>query len=226
MFKKIMITYKKSEVRLNNYNNMKKTIKDLECFSAYDSINFFSVCKLENKKYKLCCDTYVEKSETTLKGKLGCNMSHLSVLKNFITDNDYEWLLILEDDVTINNYNDNMIKLLIEKAQLYQSNFVKLYVNPRFIKDQIINNRKEANIYQMVSQWHANAYLINKAGANYIISKTPVDDHIDLFYSKHIKELNALAFINNIFQNQGTMNSYDKNSDYGSLILDIKPTIK
>jgi hypothetical protein len=117
------------------------------------------------------------------------------------------------------------MKLLIEKATLYESNFVKLYVNPRFIQDQIISNKKESNIYEMVSQWHANAYLINKIGANYIISKTPIDDHIDLFYSKHIKELNALAFINNIFQNQGTMNSYDKTSDYGSLILNIKPTI-
>jgi GR25 family glycosyltransferase involved in LPS biosynthesis len=226
MFKKIMITYKKCNVRLNNYNNTKKTIKDLEFFPAYDSINFFSACKIENQKYKLCCDKYVEDSELKLKGKLGCNMSHLSILKNFVTDISSEWLLVLEDDVTINNYNDNMIKLLIEKAQLYESNFVKLYVNPRFIQDQIMSNRKEANIYEMVSQWHANVYLINKAGANYIISKTPIDDHIDLFYSKNIKELNALVFINNIFQNNGTMNSYDKTSDYGSVILNIKPIIK
>ena len=29
MFKKIMITYKKSDIRMNNYNNLKKKIKDL-----------------------------------------------------------------------------------------------------------------------------------------------------------------------------------------------------
>jgi len=221
-----MINYKTTDVRLNNYNNLKKTMKDLDCFSAYDSINFFPACKIENNKYKLCSDKYVEDSEIKLKGKLGCNMSHLSVLKNFVNDIRCDWLLVLEDDVTINNYNDNIIKLLIEKATLYNSNFVKLYVNPKFIQDQIMSNKKEANIYEMVSQWHANVYLINKTGANYIISKTPIDDHIDLFYNKNIKELNALAFINNIFQNQGTINSYDKTSDYGSLILNIDPKIK
>ena len=51
MFKKIMITYKKSDVRLNNYNKLNKIIKDLDCFPAYDSINFYGACKVENRKY-------------------------------------------------------------------------------------------------------------------------------------------------------------------------------
>lgn len=216
MFKKIMITYKKSDIRMNNYNNLKKKIKDLECFSAYDSINFYTACKIENKKYNLCSEKYVEDCELKLKGKLGCNMSHLLILKNFINENKYDWLLVLEDDISINKYNDNIIKLLIEKVQTYNSNFIKLYVNPKLIHKQILTDRKEANIYQMINQLDANAYLINKAGAEYIISKTPIDIDIDLFYSTNIKELNALTFINNIFINLGTL------EDFGSLILDIK----
>ena len=164
----------------------------------------------------MCSEKYVEDCELKLKGKLGCNMSHLLILKNFINENKYDWLLVLEDDISINKYNDNIIKLLIEKVQTYNSNFIKLYVNPKLIHKQILTDRKEANIYQMINQLDANAYLINKAGAEYIISKTPIDIDIDLFYSTNIKELNALTFINNIFINLGTL------EDFGSLILDIK----
>ena len=53
------------------------------------------------------------------------------------------WNLILEDDVSINNYNDISIQNILKEATKYNSNFIQLYTNDLFLKKQ----RENLEIY-------------------------------------------------------------------------------
>ena len=223
IFKKIMITYKPDQKRMKNFTDIQQKIPDLEMFDAFDSINSFQVCKLEAKKKHLCTEEYISHCNTGIKGNLGRCVSHLLILKQFVLDKNYEWLLILEDDIGLRAFKEKIITELIEKCILYEAKFVQLYTNPKFIQSQIMSNRLETNLYQMVPQIGTSSYLISKEGAKIVLSKIPSNENIDQLYCKLIKELNALCFINNIFLNYGALTPDDKFSKFGSVILDIKP---
>ncbi len=220
-FKKVMITYKPNEKRMKNFSEIQKKIPDLEMFSAYDSINCFSVSKLEAKKKNLCTDDFIKQCDTSFKGNLGRCISHLLILKQFVLDKNVEWLVILEDDIGLRAFKDKIISDLIEKAIINESMFIQLYTNPQFILPQILNIKLETNLYQMVPQVGSSSYLISKEGAKIVLSKLPLNENIDSFYNKLIKELNALCFINNIFLNYGALTPDDKFSKFGSIIFNV-----
>jgi GR25 family glycosyltransferase involved in LPS biosynthesis len=215
-----MIVYLKSEIRVKNYEEIKKYFQNLNKFEAIDAINYYEKYKkiaLESnfltKNYISYCDNY--------HGKLGCNLSHIYLLKSFLEKNEYEWLLVLEDDLELNNFNEKIINLLIKIANKYNSNFIQLYTGPTFIENQKKSKIIKSNIYEMIPQWYTLAYLINKKGIEIILSKLPWDNNVDNIFSNNIKELNALCFTNDIFLNKGSLNSKDKKSDFGSIIWNI-----
>lgn len=222
MFKKVMIAYKPNDKRIKNYYQVKSKLSDLEMFTAYDSINSFAACKAEAKKKNLCTEEYIKNCESNRKGNLGRCISHLLVLKQFILDRNFEWLLLLEDDTELHNFKEKNISDLIEKAIINESKFVQLFTNPKFLQHQIMGKRYETNLYQMVPQCGTSSYLISKEGAKIVLSKLPSNNNIDDFYSSLINDLNSLCFINNIFINNGALTPDDKFSKFGSIILDIK----
>jgi hypothetical protein len=75
----------------------------------------------------------------------------------------------------------------------------------------------------MIPQWYTLAYLINKKGIETILSKLPWNDNVDNIFSNHIKELNSICFVNNIFINGGSLETTDKKSNFGSLIWKNRP---
>ena len=191
-FKKVMIINK-----INNNNNL---ITDLEYINLNDSINYLDICKYEAKKKKYCTDKYINSCDNT-NNNLGKLITHISILKSFINNINYEWLLVLEDNIELNYYNDKYISDLIEKAILYESKFIQLYTHPQYIHKQIMSQKLTTNLYKLITLNNLNCYLISKEGAKIILSKLPCNDNIDIFYLQLINELNSLCFINNIFIN-------------------------
>jgi hypothetical protein len=44
-------------------------------------------------------------------GYLGCSMSHIYLWNKFLRTSNQDWLLVLEDDIGLNNYNDNFFNI-------------------------------------------------------------------------------------------------------------------
>jgi len=220
-----MIVYKKSEKRFNNFLNTQKIMPNLQMFEALDSINDFEKLKkiaIDNNfftnKYLNYCNTF--------KGKLGCAMSHITVLYKFLKYSNKNWLLVLEDDVQLNNYNDDIINDLINIAEKVNSNYIQLFTNKKYINIQMqqprlcfIKNKSDTyGLFKMIPQWGGLAYLINKQAIQFILSKIPFDDNNDVIISKYVNELNSLCLLNNLIINKGADDANDKSSEFGSLL--------
>lgn len=216
-YKSVMITFSKSQQRLNNYNDIKKIIPNLELFEATDAINNFEECKKDTVDNNYCTEKYLNYCKK-LPGKLGCNLSHIKLLKDFLTNSTDDWMLVIEDDVNVNNFNSKIIEYLIADAVKIECNFIQLYTNPIFLQKQLQQPKINYKLFKMLSQWGTVSYLINKVGAHFLLSTLPWNANVDIVYSSYIKDLNSLCFINNIFINKGSSDSTDKKAEFGSLI--------
>ena len=126
--------------------------------------------------------------------------------------------MVLEDDVGLNNYSDNIISHLISQAIKYSSNYIQLFSHEIFKDIQKLEHKFSDDLYKMIEQWGSLAFIINKKGAEYILSTLPFDDNIDMIYSNNINKLNSLCFINDVIINKGANNLYDTKSEFGSLL--------
>jgi GR25 family glycosyltransferase involved in LPS biosynthesis len=220
-----MIVYAKSEKRYNNALNMQKIMPNLQLFEAFDSINEYEKFKeiaINNNfftpKYLNYCNM--------LKGKLGCAMSHITVMYKFLKYSNKNWLLVLEDDIELNNYNEFIINDLIGIAEKVNSNYIQLFTNKKYINIQIqqpklclIKNKLDTyGLFKMIPQWGGLAYLINKKAIQFILSQIPFDDNNDVIISKYVNELNSLCLLNNLIINKGADDANDKSSEFGSLL--------
>jgi len=215
-----MIVYTKSEKRIKNYNNIKIYFKNLNKFDAIDGLNEYTKYKEIALKNNYLSKNYINYCDK-LQGKLGCNLSHIFLLKQFLEKNEAEWLLVLEDDLKLNNFNEKIIDLLIFIANKNNSNFIQLFTGPKFIENQKKAKKIKSYMYEMIPQWYTLAYLINRKGIETLLSKLPWNNNVDIIFSNYIKELNSICFINNIFINDGSLDSKDKKSNFGSLIWKI-----
>tara|TARA_B110000971_G_scaffold198512_1_gene215172 strand:- start:839 stop:1504 length:666 start_codon:yes stop_codon:yes gene_type:complete len=218
-----MIVYEKNIDRLNNY---KKINKDIDCnkFSAIDTITYYDKYLKFSLDNNYTTINYINKYKH-LPGKLGCNLSHQLLLENILQNSSTDWNLILEDDIKLNNYDEDIIQEILKQANNNNSKYIQLYTNNKFLKEQKKQKKVFHNLYKMNPQWHTTAYFINKSGINILIKNYPIIKNIDIEFGILINELNSLCWINNIFLNLGSKDSKNKKSDdnnFGSLIWDNK----
>lgn len=220
---KYMIVFTKNKERYNNFFEIKKEIIELEMFEAYDSINNLDSCLQINKLYNLNTDEYINQwVSKKIFGKIGCNISHFMLLKMILhnnkIDND-DWIIILEDDIVVKNYDETIINDLCNKANDVNSKFIHLCVSKKFMEKQFNEkNLIDENIYKMIPQWSTTAFLIKKSMINFLFNNLPCDCNIDIFFGKYIDLFNGLVFKNNIISNMGSENSKDVDTKFGSLI--------
>jgi GR25 family glycosyltransferase involved in LPS biosynthesis len=219
VFKKAMIVYEPNAKRLNNYYELHKIIPDLTLFPARDSVNNYEHFKQYGFDSNYHTQKYVKEYEHC-KGKIGCNISHIELLKDFLTW-DTDWLLVLEDDISLNGYTDEWITDIITVANKNNSNYVHLYTNPRYYEAQKHVMPIAPNIYPMIYQWGGVAYLINKKGITTLMDLLPYSDNFDNILSLYISNLNSLCCLNTVFNTEGSLNSTDTNSKFGSLIWNL-----
>lgn len=216
-----MIVYEPSEKRVKNFKDVKETIHDLKFFPAIDTIN--------REKYEQYIQQGLDDQSHTqqfiddtrhVTGKIGCNMSHIYVLIDFLNSED-DWLLVLEDDIFVENYNEKQLNELVDFAKQKDSHYIQLYTNKwHFLGQQLEAEKVGENIYKMIHQWHTCAYLISRNGAQRTLAHLPFSDPIDHIYGILISELNSLCYINDIFIYKGIMNYNHTESELGSIILD------
>lgn len=210
-----MIVFTLNKKRLDNYNKIKK-ITNCELFEAIDTINNYPIYKNLALNMKLTTQPYLDKYRH-LPGKLGCNMSHQLLLLT-IAKRNTKWNLVLEDDVSINNFNINKINNVIQMAEKNNSHYVQLVTHHQYINRQKRSKYIGNNLYKMIPQYHTTAYLIDNIGAKKVIDRFPINKNIDLAYGEYIRDLNSLCWINDIFVNSGSKDAVELKSEFGSLI--------
>jgi GR25 family glycosyltransferase involved in LPS biosynthesis len=221
-----MIVYTKSQKRMDNFNKIKEIIPKIELFDAVDGINEFDKYKqiaLENNYatqefIKNCMNLHCGKPRY---GVLGCALSHIFILQDFIKNSTNNWILIFEDDLGLNNFNPKIIDYLITNSEKNDSHYVHLFTNPHFYKNQLAQDKVAPNLHKMIKQWHTLAYLIDKKGAQTLLDRMPYKQEVDNEFSHCIDKINALCFLNNIFINKGALSSGHVNSEMGSLLWNI-----
>lgn len=198
-----MVVFTSSLPRMKNFEITKKSIKDLKLFPAVNTIDSFDHYVDFSNKNELNTQAYISDEQTILyKGKLGCNLSHQLLYEEFLKS-DASWLLVLEDDVIIENYSDEIVNDILEIAENNNSHFIQLYTNPGFIEKQLAKKSIYENLYEMIPQWHTLAYFVDRTGIKMLKEEYPINENIDIFLSNNIQNLNSLCWVNNIFKNGG-----------------------
>ena len=216
-----MIVYVKNEKRMNNFLEL-STRLNCRLFEAIDTIN-------EHEKYaKFALENvytdkvFIDKYKIDI-GKLGCNLSHQLLLQKINSESQNsdssDWNLILEDDVSIDT-NDFYLKMsnIIEKANQNNSDYIHLITHNKFMVDQL-KQKKVNDLYEMIPQYYCTAFLVNQKGIQTMLNCFPICREIDIEFSRQIKNMNSLCWINNTFKNEGSIDRNNtNNTKYGSLL--------
>lgn len=230
-----MIVYTKSKQRYDNFINtqeiMNSKLTYIQMYEAFDSINNYQEALNEGWKNNYFDPNYIKYCNHN-KGKLGCTLSHLLLWDKFLKFSDKKWLLVLEDDINLNSYNPAVISELTDIGNKVNSHFIQLFTNNKFLSDQlrqprlcsVKNKDQDYILFKMLPQWGTVSYLIDKAGIEFLLSKLPVSDNIDVTISKYTKELSGLCLLHNMIINKGSIDATDKNSEFGSLLWNISGT--
>ena len=215
-FDAYMVVYQKSSERVNNYNAAKDKYNQLLMFEAYDAINDGDKCIQIGKDENLLGHYYLKKDK--VHGETGCALSHLKLIEHFYNTSDKDWLLVFEDDVYLNNFNPNIINKLINLCNDNSSYFVQMFTPLEILEKQKKTKQFAPNVYQMIITWGTVSYMIHKKGWEILKKALPINYPIDFLPRKFIKELNALAFINNIILNIGSRWGGDQDNLLGSIV--------
>jgi GR25 family glycosyltransferase involved in LPS biosynthesis len=220
-----MIVYSKSIKRLSNYFHQKQKLPLIELFNAIDSVSNYDIYKkfaLENNLIRKELIDYLESikiNEKPLYGILGCYLSHIFVLNDFLTISKDNWLLVLEDDVILNDFSKELIQELINEAESINSDFIQLYTSPKFIENQLKEELKTKHLRPMIKQWGTVAYFINRKAVSFIISKIPYFNALDIVYSENINTFNSTCYLNNKIINMGSYDCKGADNELGSIIM-------
>ena len=118
-------------------------------------------------------------------GEIGCFKSHVSVIEDFVSMQDTNWLLVLEDDVWVDvqfNFQDTIA--IAEKADI---NYIRLYAK-RLKPAELVYTWGERELIRYATDpYGTQAYLINKAGARRFLDSLkvislPIDDEMSRFW--------------------------------------------
>jgi len=226
---KSMICCDDVESRRNVFNECNKTLKNkLHKFKAI----------ITKENYKHYCRISVEENISTrhyntffqtMPNKLGCNLSYGRLLKFLNKEkSDFDWFLILEDDVVIDKNITKLLPEIVSEAKSISSEYVRLeYMDKAYVclgkkYSPLIqfhdSNKMSKSLYKSIPQYGTRGQLISKAGIKLILNDLPFNDHMDNFFSKRIARLNASTYKDSIVQTIGSENYCDSSAKIPSLI--------
>lgn len=189
-YKRLVNDYKKSDfpLEMNRFNGI--IGNDIEPEKYLTNNAFHELHEIEEKGYKIF-------HHSLTRGGVGCFLSHYSVMKQLLEENQSDCLyLILEDDTILHKDTYRNIQKMIKYAP-EDWDFLLFYT---------INSKGESNniFFNKVQYfWGMNCYIVNKKGAKKFIDKveySKIDGQVDMYLSKMTKEdgLNIYASKNRL----------------------------
>jgi GR25 family glycosyltransferase involved in LPS biosynthesis len=106
-------------------------------------------------------------------GEIACVISHFNVIKQLLQDDEYDYYLILEDDVKLTTDENYSLDKILKHLQLYKSYWDIVFLNePKFVTENSLHSISEflnIGIYSSFTQ--ACSYIISKKTAQYLVDK-------------------------------------------------------
>ena len=125
-------------------------------------------------------------------GELGIWASNYTAWKNFI-DSDYDYIILMEDDIVIeNNFNEKLVQYMNELPEDWDvfTAYIPSFGNKRYNRNNKSLFIGKENICRVYQSWSCLCYVVSKQGAKKLLEqvKTTVKSPIDhyLFYSQDI----------------------------------------
>ncbi len=167
-FKVYIVNLKKDKNRRKNIIRevKKQNFKNFEIIDAIDGNNLdkneLNISKFKNNKLLNPWNSKMSPSQ------IGCALSHIKIYKKFIESN-YNFALILEDDaVFIENFNDNLKSFVIKN--FYFKKQIVLLSELKEFYSKPIDSKYGYEIVDVSNAFFTHAYMINKEAAKSIIS--------------------------------------------------------
>lgn len=226
----------------NRHSNMERELRRvLDCsgvelwnlterYAAIDAIHFLKDPIKDDEVdpiYTLRDQLFVEPQPLTLPTKVELDSpirmsrqeiavarSHIDVWKQVI-ENNYEYALILEDDVWFQPRFAQNLDLAWSEVKIKSnkgSNFDLLYLSYQEVKHGAPKTFISNNIFRPErGLWHLSGYVVSKQGAEKLIKLLPCKGPVDLWINHQFKSLDVLAIRKSIISQRrdtGSTNSY------------------
>jgi len=189
------------------FKHMKKNLDNINVinWNLFEAINGpklkYDNCKqIIDKEYydKAFNEKKRESQVSHSKGSIGCFMSHYGIWEKIIQDNNYNWFIIMEDDISIpKDFHQKVLKIIkdtnfgnnqdvgyislgyignLDIKSAYPKEFYKLHLNTyysKFVngKELIYNLNGKGSILMNKEFTGAGCYLISKDFAKKLVEK-------------------------------------------------------
>jgi len=168
-------------------------------FNVFDAINGKSL----DEKYIKNNTTFLCNNFLCSNGIIGCQLSHISLWKQLIDDNNNDKYLILEDDFS--EIDVNNINILINFINLKKINFdmIRIYCSSLFGCSRVSANKivitNKLYLKKALFSLSTCGYIISKTGAKKLINYiNKIHYHIDFTISVYDKIKNINIYNTNI----------------------------
>lgn len=215
-FQTWMIVYTNDSDRVDVFNNINKKVTT-NLFPAIDSVNEFDKYAAYGLQNDYVNEHFIAFSNEK-KGKLGCNLSHQMLIEKIAKVSPYEWNLVLEDDVDIDESFFEKTDFILDAATKNNSLFIQLYSHPKFHEAQQKEAKIVDDLYSMMFQWGTCGYFIHKKAIESFCSSFPLTENIDFAYGKKIRRWKSLCWLNNGLVTIGSKDGWDNKTKIGSII--------
>lgn len=104
-------------------------------------------------------------------GEIACVLSHMQVIQQLLNDKEYDYYLILEDDVKLTSDENYSLDKILKHISLYKSLWDVVFLNePRFVTENSLHSISEyLNLGVFSSFTNACSYIISKKTAQYLV---------------------------------------------------------
>jgi len=124
-------------------------------------------------------------------GEIGCFMSHFNIWQDML-ENNYEKVLILEDDIRFRPYFTEKLQYLMEELDTSAPYWDLVFLGRKILQDadEPWVEGSEQLVYVDYSYWTL-SYILTKAGAAKLLAEkplgkmVPVDEYLPIMYDRH-----------------------------------------
>lgn len=128
-------------------------------------------------------------------GEIGCFLSHYYIWKKVI-ENDYESVMVLEDDVRFEPFFRNKINFVLNELRRLNTNWDLVYLGRKRMQEQEepLVEGSQFLVHAGYSYWTL-GYILSSQGAKKLLAAkplenmVPVDEYLPILFDKHPRQI-------------------------------------
>ncbi|XP_043461056.1 glycosyltransferase 25 family member [Leptopilina heterotoma] len=186
---------RRPERRRRMQNCFKELGIDAEIMDAVDgkTLNRTTLDSMGIRLMSNYADPYHKRSMTM--GEIGCFLSHYYIWKKVI-ENNYESVMVLEDDVRFEPYFRNKVNFVLKEIQRLKTDWDLVYLGRKRMQEQEepFVEGSQFLVHAGYSYWTL-GYILSAQGARKLLAAkplenmVPVDEYLPILFDKHPRDI-------------------------------------